>query len=522
LTTIPVWLYRKKLMLHSLRVKLRKFSGAVLCFIVASTALLLIASAIPTVNGASALIWGNNSDGSGGRLYHTPSEIGNQTVISGNIASWFQSCGYNFVSNGQGSSTTPQIFEGLQQYAHGNYPPIATIWFDHGIGLNQTISGYPTEFHYMLCGTYAHDGNPNGDEFDYQIYNLEPTSKNYFCYISTCLSADLNNPSTIFNQYTGTYGLNNQGGSGNIIGMPFAWTHGASMSTNGYANPDSNQYCYIGFPWGSAPLAQTSPPLNPYYPNVYYGQFVSNFFYAALVLHDSVNQALDYASGICWSGQAFQNTFLYNGFIAYWEGQPQSSGCTMTVYGNGNMYLYTGSPDYITSPSISDNVPYPGVTNQQYQFSASATDPCGYSLTYDYNYGDGSGWTTATTHTYTSPNVYTVTARAHSSTGLTRESTTSVTIGNILSVYASVWDVIPLSPNVYVDGNPVGTAPVYVPVTSTSHTIVVDDPTQDSWIPGYSDSFNCFIDNNNNVYYNGQSIQITSPTTLNAYYNWGY
>jgi hypothetical protein len=525
-TSISILMNRKKLML-------RKLSGGALCILIGSTALLCTVSAIPTINAASSLIWGNNSDGSNGTLFHSEPERGNQSTISGNIDSWFQSCSYTFRSNGQGSSTTPAIFIGLQQYAHGNYPPIATVWFDHGVGLTNVIPGYPDEFHFMLCGSTAQPNNPNGDVFDYQIYNLEPTSKNYFCFISTCMSARLSvvtpQGQPLGNNYQ-TYGLNNGPGcSGYIVGMPFAWTHGASMSTNGYANPDSNQYCYIGFPWGSAPLSQTSPPLNSYYPSVYYGQFVSNFFYAALILHYSVNQALDYASGICWSGQAFQNTVLHSGFSAFWptwtgdtpNGDNTFGQCTMTVYGNGNMYLYTGSPDYITQPSISHNVPYPGVTNQQYQFSASATDPCGYSLTYEYNYGDGSGWTTATTHTYTSPNVYTVTARAHSSTGLTRESTTSVTIGNMLSVYASVGGWIELYPNVQIDGNTVGTAPISVPVTSGSHTVTVDDPTPDTLVPGYYDSFSCFIDNDYNYYHNGQSIPITSPKILTAYYNWG-
>ncbi len=92
----------------------------------------------------------------------------------------------------------------------------------------------------------------------------------------------------------------------------------------------------------------------------------------------------------------------------------------------------------------------------------------------------------------------------------------------MLSVYASVADWIPLNPNVQVDGNSVGTAPISVPVTSGSHTVTIDDLTQDSLVPGYYDSFSCFIDNNNNYYYNGQSIPITSPKTLYAYYNWGY
>ena len=265
--------------------------------------------------------------------------------------------------------------------------------------------------------------------------------------------------------------------------------------------------------------------MNPNYPNVYYGEFVSNFFYAALSLHDSVNQALDYASGICWGGQSFQNTVLYSGFRAYWQnstgGGSEFGSCTMAVYGNGNMHLHTGSPDYITSPVITHNVPTMGAVNQQYQFSAFATDPCGFGLSYTFDYGDGSGWTSDTTHTYSSPNVYTVTAEAQSTTGLTHQSSTSVTIGNMLTVQAVMYWYA-LYPNVYIDSNWAGTAPLNIPVSSNYHTVTVDDPTQDTLIPGYYDNFMYFTDQNSNYYYNGQSISITSPMTLTAWYAWPY
>jgi hypothetical protein len=518
-----VWSNRKTFLPHSL--KLRKRGTAILCILVASM-LLTIVLATPTVNaGGSALIWGSNSDGSNNTLYHSPNEIGNQSMIATYIYNLFQSCGYSYPHNAQGAQTTPQYFYPAYYTAYYTYPPIAAVWFDHGIGLTNVIDEpYSDEFHFMLCGSTAINENPAGDIFDFQIYDLTSTSKNYFCFISACMSASLEIPSGY--GYTGSYGENPYPShSGEPIGMPYAWTHGAFMSTCGYAYPDTGAYCYIGFPWGSAPLAQTAPSLNSNYPNVYFGEFVSDFFYAALSLHDSVNQALDYASGMCWGGQSFQNTVLYSGFSAFWPKNATDTpdqnntfgGCTLAVYGNGNMHLYTGSPDYITPPTITHNVPAMGVVGQQYQFSASATDPCGYNLTYTYNYGDGSGWTTQTTHTYNSPSQYTVTAKAQSSTGLTSQNSTTVVIGNVLTVQAILNGLYPIDPNVYVDSNPVGTAPISVQVSSGYHTVAVDTP-----IYGFA-NFQYFIDQNYNYYYNGESIQVTSPKTLTACYVWsGY
>ena len=186
MVSIPVWLSRKKTLPHSLRLpKLRTIGGAILCILIASAAL------VPAVNAGSALIWGNASNGSG-YLPHTQNEIGNQTMISAYITSLFQSCGYAYSNNMQGVATIPQNVQTYVPYADENYPPSATVWFDHGVGMTNVIPGDPSEFHFMLCGTYATLGVPSGDVFDYQIYNYPSIQKNYFSFISACMSAKTN------------------------------------------------------------------------------------------------------------------------------------------------------------------------------------------------------------------------------------------------------------------------------------------------------------------------------------------
>ena len=134
----------------------------------------------------------------------------------------------------------------------------------------------------------------------------------------------------------GQYGSNN----GIPIGMPYAWTHGATMSTNGYEAADSGQYCYIGFPSGSAALDQIVDSEN--YPSVKYYDWVQSFFNYTLYYDLTVNQALDHASYLRFPPSDFGSTALYTGFISIWPGcNPEEwPDCTLAVYGNGNLKLY--------------------------------------------------------------------------------------------------------------------------------------------------------------------------------------
>jgi hypothetical protein len=185
-------------------------------------------------------------------------------------------------------------------------PSTTNVWFDHGIGYTPLGWPYDNEFHYMVC-----DSN-NDFMFDYQIFQATPANNNYFSYISTCMSADLNSGSALDPSYTGTYGLNNgYGESGNIIGMPFAWTHRLTtsnpspneMSIDGFWSPDPGAYCYIGFPWGSPALEQT---LSSQWSSTY-AMFVYSFFDYALNWHFTVHDALNSAANDCFSPQLFFN-----------------------------------------------------------------------------------------------------------------------------------------------------------------------------------------------------------------------
>jgi hypothetical protein len=291
------------------------------------------ASLVSTVNASnikgSSTIWGSLA------TPKTSEELSKQYWICQDINSAFYSNGY-VSSNYQGSYTLKANALSSIESEEANNPLVATVWFDHGPGNKTTLGpGHVDEWHFMLCDSST-PANPNGYLYDYEIYNKTALGKTKFAFISVCMSAKLDlswNGSLLGN---GTYGYNN----GIPIGMPYAWTHGASMSTDGYSNADSGSFCYIGFPSGSAALNQIVD--TQYFPNVYYYDWVQSFFSYGLNYDMTINQALDHASYLQFTGHYFGATALHTGFTANWTGcqPPTQENCTLVVYGNGDINLY--------------------------------------------------------------------------------------------------------------------------------------------------------------------------------------
>jgi len=149
----------------------------------------------------------------------------------------------------------------------------------------------------------------------------------------------------------------------------------------------------------------------------------------------------------------------------------------------------------------------------------------GYALTYTFNYGDGSGWTTQTTHTYSSNDVYTVTVDATSSTGLTSQSSTTVTIGNMLTLEAYDYffaeqygEYVPLSSSVSVDGGAYYSTPAEIPVTAGSHTVTFSGEVWDPYLAQDAYFYYTYDYNSCNSYNNGDSIPVNPPDTIAAFY----
>ena len=350
-----------------------RIGGLILCLLIASTVFIEISAltvdALP-YNGR-ATIWGSESRGAWNTTLSQswrkhPYEVARQQATSAFIQSKFTLNGYS-ASDYQGSkgsdknSTLYQI-----QTNDQNYPRIAVVDFDHGNGNNETnIMGAPSsEFHYLfedqtgtrLGGTYPGTTVVGNGVYDMEIYPRTTSGRYFFVLINACNSAHIEdtmgNPP---NQQITTQGLI----SDRARGMPFAWTHrlvknrdtflgfntAQHMSDDGYARPDTGNFVYLGFKYGSAALNQTIDGQVPYW------WWLEHFFAYALTNNFAVNQALNEASQYFFSGNFGQSPLgRPEGFNAIWpmykNGQWNYTGSDVVgtghlkVYGNGDLKLY--------------------------------------------------------------------------------------------------------------------------------------------------------------------------------------
>jgi hypothetical protein len=191
------------------------------------------------------------------------------------------------------------------------------------------IDGYTRHYAY-----YSNEGfGVAGIEDD--ILYTKTGSKNQFTFIWTCVNADWMSESLQMNanhELVPGFTINNyyfydSYGTG-LVGMPAAWTHDFDMSSNGYANPDTGSMCYIGFENTSKGLCDNSEFITSNY-----GEFVRDFYYYALVEHQTIRYALNHAMddngvssfGVSWLNQGYWDSYGYY--------------CKMRVYGNGNNIL---------------------------------------------------------------------------------------------------------------------------------------------------------------------------------------
>jgi len=381
----PVYLRRKRASPHLGFPKFRcvKVSGVLLCLLVVSPLLAIATSASlveATPYKGAATVWGAESIGSintqldpdeSWRKSHDEVVWQQNTVAY--IADLFGDNGY-FSVNNQGAhnygSSKGAILSQIDSL-ETTYPRVAVVDFDHGNGKNETdISGAPeNEFHYFFEDNWGTKEGPtwpgnssHANEhavFDHDIYE-ETSGKTFFAFINTCNSAHVN--ATFYDDdLVSTQGLV---GGARARGMPFAWSHGLKVtgspdstppsgwiSSNGYTDADSGDFCFIGFDFGSAALDQTVENTDYQY---YY--WVYHFFYYALTEDNTVNEALDLASHDTFYGSPdFDESPLFNddGFTSIWRmfinGSWQNqwlgfpyvvANCHMKVYGNGEIKLY--------------------------------------------------------------------------------------------------------------------------------------------------------------------------------------
>ena len=469
----------------------------------------------------------------------TNNESDRQTYVESFLASngFISTNGYAAFTNF--GANKPQILY-QAQYLSTNYDHVAVVVFDHGVvGNPGNVSSSPipnTEGHYMFednHGTIV--GYPNAyttdyghGVFDVDMYDAFPAGTVHFAFINTCLSADVAQLGQEFSA------------SGYPLSLPFGFTHrtvghvntgstATMMSDDGYARPDAFPQCYIGFPWGSAALDQRLP-YDGVSPKWY--EWVIFFYYQSLNFDVSVNYALTWASNQQW-GCNFATSPLRNGFSAVWpldldppwgdyEDIHPILGCTLAVYGNGDIHLKNFSVSHVvTRPSIIG--PLEGDPGVSVSFSAYAVDSLGHRIRYIFDWADGTTTTTGyaasgvpvtVSHTWSTDGGYGVSVRAQCDSGAYGgwSEPYYVAIGDNPWLTIDAWDDYGNEINVvvWVDGQMLlYESPVTVKVAAGWHTVTIHPE-----IYYYFTLLDSFSDG----YGNGELRPIYSNMTLTANY----
>jgi hypothetical protein len=179
--------------------------------------------------------------------------------------------------------------------------------------------------HYWFYGEISAEDPKDDHLFGHTIGSY---SRQHFTFVWTCASANnMTDPNTGYQCYGFIDNENNTG----EVGWPYAWTARSDLHRDGYSDPDSSDYCYIGFKGSSKPLMEGINETD-----YYYFSFI-NLFYTRLTLNYyqyTVKQSLDYASQMIWD-QPWWNTTLAIGYTDEQTGEY----CWMNVFGNSNLYL---------------------------------------------------------------------------------------------------------------------------------------------------------------------------------------
>jgi hypothetical protein len=213
----------------------------------------------------------------------------------------------------------------------------ATVFiYMHGSNFNRCgcITNY-IEYYWVPVEHYQGFTN-GGYTYDYTLYQYTSNAHHYFAFIWTCASGKQ------IGYYDEDAGLGDGWmyfGTG-AVGWTYAWTrqNEDAVSSDGYANADETDYCFIGFDTFSPPLSDDTG-----YSTKTYANFVETFYYSALVNQSSIIVSLNNAAYEAFGEQSFSNTKLYYGWEEYLPDPVNSNWTTcMHVYGNGNNYLPTG------------------------------------------------------------------------------------------------------------------------------------------------------------------------------------
>ncbi|MEM2292663.1 MAG: hypothetical protein QXX41_05250 [Nitrososphaerota archaeon] len=187
--------------------------------------LTIVSIPLPTVNASLP-----EPRGSGIIYTSTYGQLVNETTaaqqICTDIASRFDQNNY-MVTNAYGSTTLKSNVLSWASSREQNFHRVAIFHFGHGGVMDRDGDGYLHYDYFDSQGVQI---------WDDEIYARTGLGKHFFVLLWTCWQG-------------------NEIGDSHPRGMPYCWTHGATLSTDGYVNPDNGLYCFIGFYRASPALA---------------------------------------------------------------------------------------------------------------------------------------------------------------------------------------------------------------------------------------------------------------------------
>ena len=404
-------------------------------------------------------------------------EIDMSYEVGGKIQNYFDNAGgfdtsYTQISNSSGEYGITTILNDIA-YDETNYAHASAFAFGNGGLISSSEYGYSTSDSPVrsLNSTFIDASADN-----YQTFS--------FVWAWSCMGAGFEIPDPYYN-----------------FVFANAWTQrDLSTGPDGYNLPDHNlDAAFIGFK-GFAPFL-ISESFDGYTQLAYP---FPEYFYQFAVSGYTVHNALNMASEMVYATPYDLSPFA-QGYSQWWPGgmvqgyntQPGTHYGAMEVFGNADITISPGTSETVSEPSISG--PTSGTINTSYDFDVSSTTSDSADVRYWVFWGDGSrtltynyssGYTATVSHSYGVPRDYTITVFAESTLGVWSNAGYHIiyfTDPNAQhTLYVQATDVYnTLYPEVYLDGEPIGTAPLSISVSEGWHYIDMDSQAYDPYFNWY-------------------------------------
>jgi hypothetical protein len=255
-----------------------------------------------------------------------PGEVAAASALANQITNYASMAGYS-AYDWYGTQTTAS---NIYTAAAGNGAPYA-----NGVPLSISFYiGHGGIENLVFWNQYFIMDNNGGSVYDSDIYTHTLDHETSFALLWSCETGD-------------EIGGTNWYLTGPLAyGMPYAWLHTTSLSSDGYDNPDTSNLCFIGWhkiaPGVSLDFTQTLDGVVTFNTNAQNGiaYFLSQFYFYAVGCRYSVNIALDEAAQQTWAIPNFGYSVLW--CETKWEAVGGSG--NMVVYGDGNIHLKPVSP----------------------------------------------------------------------------------------------------------------------------------------------------------------------------------